>query len=57
MNRTVGAAPSRGLYLQVSHSSLACASRMTKIGGAVQDSGLFRETHMVGISDGSEPVS
>lgn len=56
MNRTTGTAPSRGLYLQVSHSSLTGASRMMKIGAAAQLSGLFRETHLVGITDGSEPT-
>lgn len=55
MNEKTGMTPTRGLYLQIYHSPLTCASRMTKVGGALQGSGLFRETHLVGITDGSEP--
>ena len=40
-----------GLYLQIYHSPLFGASRMVKIGRAVQDAGHFRETHLVGVGE------
>lgn len=45
----------RGLYLQIYHSALVQASRMAKIGRAVQDSGHFRETHLVGVGEPGDP--
>lgn len=50
--------PSRdGLYLQVYPSTLVNASRMGKIGRSLQATGLFRETHLVGVqADGQESV-
>lgn len=46
---------SRGLYLQIYHSSLMSASRMGKIGRAVQDTGHFTETHLVGVGEPTDP--
>ena len=54
VNEPSDKATNRGLYVQVYHTPLHCASRMTKIGLAVQATGLFQETHLVGIGDGSE---
>jgi glycosyltransferase involved in cell wall biosynthesis len=41
--------PQDGLYLQVYPSTLVNASRMNKIGRSLQRTGLFRETHLVGV--------
>lgn len=45
-----------GLYLQVYPSALVNASRMGKIGRSIQDTGLFRETHLVGVHADSQPA-
>lgn len=44
-----------GLYLQVYPSTLVNASRMGKIGRSVQDTGIFRETHLVGVHAEDQP--
>lgn len=44
-----------GLYLQVYPSSLVNASRMGKIGRSIQDTGLFDETHLVGVHADDQP--
>lgn len=50
--------PSRdGLYVQVYPSTLVNASRMGKIGRSLQGTGIFRETHLVGVrADGQQSV-
>lgn len=54
MNKKSETFQNRGLYVQVYHTPLSCASRLTKIGLAVQATGLFQETHVVGVGDGSQ---
>lgn len=44
-----------GLYLQVYPSTLVNASRMGKIGRSVQGTGVFRETHLVGVHADGQP--
>lgn len=43
------------LYLQVYPSNLVSASRMGKMGRSLQRSGLFGETHLVGVQPGGLP--
>lgn len=45
-----------GLYLQVYQSPLQNASRMMKIGKSIHETGLFEETHLVGVKVSSLPV-
>ncbi len=45
------------LYLQIYPSNLVNASRMEKIGISSQGTGLFSETHLVGIQSGDLPAS
>lgn len=55
MRRVVPTARER-LHLQVYPSNLVGASRMAKIGKSVQATGLFAETHLVGVQAGDLPA-
>lgn len=44
-----------GLYVQIYPSSLTNASRMGKIGRSIQNTGVFRETHLVGVQADGQP--
>lgn len=46
-----------GLYLQVYPSNLVNASRMGKLGRSLQRTGLFSETHLVGVLAGDLPAT